>query len=232
MIARILLLAFATVLLLLTAPVDVASAGCGDVTYAARPQAHRIDDPTPHPPPADNPLAPQPVDPDCGRAARLGSWATALATAIAAAATLIARFIRGETSAVRPGRLGKLIRSFWTDRLGLSTTDRPQNRADFERYKDDLREQMAKPSVSDAALARLLDELYRPGAGIGSGSTAAAVRYERASGGSVGGRRHSQKAQDMIRALERWLNANPTVRPGDRAAAENVIRDMKNALGR
>ena len=60
---------------------------------------------------------------------------------------------------------------------------------------------------------------------------AAAIRQELATGQPVGAAFHSQKAADSIRSLERWLSNNPTARPGDRAAAENVIRDMSNALG-
>ena len=66
---------------------------------------------------------------------------------------------------------------------------------------------------------------------IGSGSTAAAVRQELASGQPVGSVYHSQKAQDNIVALQKSLDKNPTASPGDRAAAENIIRDMTNALG-
>ncbi len=105
------------------------------------------------------------------------------------------------------------------------------NIAAHEAYKDGLRGAMSKPAVSDSALARLIDPLYRPNATVGSGSTAAAIRQELATGQPVGGAFHSQKAADSIRALERWLSNNPTARPGDRAAAENVIRDMSNALG-
>ena len=35
----------------------------------------------------------------------------------------------------------------------------------------------------------------------------------------------------MINALEKWLRNNPNARPGDRAAAENIIKDLRNALG-
>jgi RHS repeat-associated protein len=105
------------------------------------------------------------------------------------------------------------------------------NIAAHEAYKDGLRAAMSKPAVSDPALARLIDPLYRPNATVGSGSTAAAIRQELATGQPVGGAFHSQKAADSIRSLERWLSNNPAARPGDRAAAENVIRDMSNALG-
>ncbi|NAU00634.1 type IV secretion protein Rhs [Escherichia coli] len=73
--------------------------------------------------------------------------------------------------------------------------------------------------------------LYRPNAKVGSGSTADAVRYELATGEKVGGRGHVLKAQDYTRALQDWLDKNPTASPGDRAAAENVLQDLQNALG-
>lgn len=104
------------------------------------------------------------------------------------------------------------------------------NRAAFEAYKTELRAQMGRPAATDARLNSLLDELYRPNAQVGSGSTAAAVRQELATKQAVGGRFHSQKAADMIKALEKWLRQNPTAMPRDRAAAENVMLDLQNAL--
>jgi hypothetical protein len=34
----------------------------------------------------------------------------------------------------------------------------------------------------------------------------------------------------MIRKLERWLRDNPTASAGDRATAENILADLKDAL--
>ena len=113
---------------------------------------------------------------------------------------------------------------------GLASSGIAHNAADFAKYKHQLRASMSKPHVSNAGLASLMDERYRPGARIGSGSTAAAVRHESANGGNVGGRVHSQKARDMITALQKWLQNNPTAAFGDKAAAENVVQDMINAL--
>lgn len=90
---------------------------------------------------------------------------------------------------------------------------------------------MSKPSVQDTQLQNLMNGLYRPNAKVGSGSTADAIRHELATGEAVGGSFHSQKGADSIRALEKWLGNNPTARPGDRTAAENVILDLRNALG-
>jgi Pretoxin HINT domain len=108
----------------------------------------------------------------------------------------------------------------------------PSNRASFEKYVDDLRANMERPNATDPNLNGLLDNLYRPNATVGSGSTAAAVRQEAITGQSIGGRFHTQKAEDSIRALQRWLNNNPEAPTVDRAAAENVLRDLSNALGR
>ena len=65
---------------------------------------------------------------------------------------------------------------------------------------------------------------------MGSGSTAAAIRYERATGELVRGRSHAQKGFEDLGSLREWLQNNPTARAGDRAAAENVIRDLEDAL--
>jgi RHS repeat-associated protein len=119
-------------------------------------------------------------------------------------------------------------------RLGAGTAtageNNAANRALHEAYKDGLRAAMEKPTVSDKKLSELVDALYRPNAKVGSGSTAAAVREELLTGQPVGGAFHSLKAEGGITALQKWLNKNPTARPGDRAAAENIIRDMSNAL--
>jgi RHS repeat-associated protein len=109
-------------------------------------------------------------------------------------------------------------------------TDDAHNAAMYQRYKDSLRAAMEKPATADAELTRLMNTLYRPGARIGSGSTAAAVRHTRATGELVGGSDHVQKARDSIRALQDWLAKNSGAGAADRAAAENVISDLQNAL--
>jgi RHS repeat-associated protein len=108
----------------------------------------------------------------------------------------------------------------------------PHNSALYEQYKVKLRAQMEKPYVRDPDLQRLMDKLYRPGAQVGSGSTADAIRYELRTGKPVEGVWHSTKGEEFITALTRWLKQNPNALPGDRAAAENVILDLRNALGK
>jgi hypothetical protein len=104
------------------------------------------------------------------------------------------------------------------------------NKALHELLKNELRAAMCKPSVANAELQGLIDKPYRGGAKVGSGSTAAAVRQELTTGAPVGDNFHSLKAADMMKALDRWLSNNPAASPGDRAAAENVIIELSNAL--
>ncbi len=90
---------------------------------------------------------------------------------------------------------------------------------------------MAEPYVVDPNLKRLVNFNYRPNASIGSGSTAAAIRHELLTGEKVFAKSHFQKGKDIVTSLEKWLKNNPTARSGDRAAAENIIKDLHNALG-
>ncbi|WP_156962168.1 VENN motif pre-toxin domain-containing protein [Candidatus Paracaedibacter symbiosus] len=111
-----------------------------------------------------------------------------------------------------------------------------KNVATHERYKTELRKEMERPYANDAELDNLLKKLHRDTATVGSGSTAAAVRSERATGLPIGGKSHTQKAKEGVVALGKWLgkkeNSLPENRPlpGDRAAAENVIKDLLDSL--
>ena len=98
------------------------------------------------------------------------------------------------------------------------------------RLKDDLIRVSERPLINDPTLSKEFDKLYRPNATVGSGSTADAVRHELATGNSVGGALHTQKAKDSITNLQRWVKKNPNASSNDISAAENTIRDLQNAL--
>jgi len=51
-----------------------------------------------------------------------------------------------------------------------------------------------------------------------------------ATGNPVGGVFHTQKAIDYSTALQNWLDANPGASFSDRSAAQNILRDLQNAL--
>lgn len=113
---------------------------------------------------------------------------------------------------------------------GNTTSSGKANAATGPKLADDLAAGMSKPIVSDTKLGGLMDDLYRDGAKIGTGSTADAVRYETETKTPVGGVFHTQKAEDYSVALQRWLDSNPNASFGDRSAAQNVLRDLQNAL--
>lgn len=91
-----------------------------------------------------------------------------------------------------------------------------------------------KPSVTDPKLNNIVNALYK---GIdhpertGDGTTADAVRHERASNEDVQGKNHSTKARESIRALNNWLRKNPNAPEGDRQAAQTEVDNLRDALG-
>lgn len=85
--------------------------------------------------------------------------------------------------------------------------------------------------MSNSELDGIRSQLYRPNAKVGSGSTAAAIRFERSSSRAVGGSFHSQKGVEQLQRLQRWLIQNPKASNSDRSAADSVLLDLKDALG-
>jgi hypothetical protein len=162
-----------------------------------------------------------------GGGAAIAGWRLA-----SAARKVIKAFsaMKAVVKAASVARLTKVAGKIPVLRRQFTRISEAANRARHEQYKTALRAAMGKPHTKDPQLSHLMDELYRGNAQVGSGSTAAAVRHELATGQQVGGAWHSQKAENMITALEKWLRTHPEATPGDRAAAENVIRDMRDAL--
>lgn len=112
----------------------------------------------------------------------------------------------------------------------LATSKGAANVASAQQVVDSLASKMVKPVVQDSKLSGLIDDLYRDGAKIGTGSTTDAIRYETSAGQPVGGVFPTQKAQDYSTALQKWLNDNPNAPFSDRSAASNVLRNLQNAL--
>jgi hypothetical protein len=105
-----------------------------------------------------------------------------------------------------------------------------------------------KPKVSDPELSDMIDELYRPGATYGpTGSTADAIRFEKATGQLVGGKSHLQKGRNAYRWFREWFNSrfdghnwyakglNPYnengISPDDLKSAIEVYLDLIDAIG-
>ncbi len=89
---------------------------------------------------------------------------------------------------------------------------------------------MKKPTVADPELRKIVKELYRPGAEIGSGSTADAIRHTLRTEDLVKGSDHLLKGKQKIQNLADWLKANPHAGRSDRKAAQDMIMDLLDAI--
>ncbi|MBQ9046677.1 MAG: hypothetical protein IJ120_02145 [Solobacterium sp.] len=79
-------------------------------------------------------------------------------------------------------------------------------------------------------IKNVIIELYRPGAKVGNGSTAAAIKKEIRTGYLVGGRSHIRKGQERIRQLKKILDTQQ-LSVSDRIIANKLLKDLKKALG-
>jgi hypothetical protein len=105
----------------------------------------------------------------------------------------------------------------------------PKNRAAHERDKAQYRRKMERPHAEDPELKTILKRYHKDESTVDSGSTAAALRKELLTGKPVGNKYHTQKTEQGIVELSNWLKNNPIGRAGDRAAAENMLRDLLDA---
>jgi len=85
--------------------------------------------------------------------------------------------------------------------------------------------------VSNAALRNAINELYKKGAKVGDGGTAAALRQEKLTNLPVGSKFHLQKAGDMLKHLEKLIKEQK-LSPEDLKMAQDLIDDLKDALNR
>jgi len=91
------------------------------------------------------------------------------------------------------------------------------------------------PKVVDSKLTNIVNDLYKGARGpnpIGTGSTADAIRNEAVTDLATGGRFHTQKGTEYIRALENWQAKNPNASHYDKMVAESLKNDLRNALGK
>jgi hypothetical protein len=107
----------------------------------------------------------------------------------------------------------------------------PSDRIQHEAAKSLYRQNMEKPPIQDPKLAEHIDWLYKKDSTLGSGSTADAARLEKLTGAKFKGCDHVGKSSQSIKFLEKWLKQNTQANSGDRAAAENILSDMKDAIG-
>lgn len=106
---------------------------------------------------------------------------------------------------------------------GGDSTIRPSSSAG----SNSRREALLNEATTDKA-RRIVNELYREGAGVGDGGTADAIRVELATGNPVGGRSHIQKGRERLRQIEKILERNPG--HPDRVLLERLRDDLRDAL--
>ena len=113
--------------------------------------------------------------------------------------------------------------------------------ADLAKYADkgiDAAKMMSRSSkgqkllnkVSNSKLKNTIKEMYRPGAKVGDGGLADAIRQEIKTGQLVGGKSHIQKGTERLKNLENILERE-TLTKQDIKIIEDLINDLKNALG-
>jgi hypothetical protein len=83
--------------------------------------------------------------------------------------------------------------------------------------------------ASDSKLRNIVNELYRPNARIGSGSTADAIRHELSTGELLSKSGHVQKGVQYREAIRTLLESGG-LSPGDRQIAEGLLLDLQKAL--
>jgi hypothetical protein len=85
--------------------------------------------------------------------------------------------------------------------------------------------------ATDGRLRNAIDNLYRPNARIGSGSSMDAVRFEKATGQLLSPTGHVQKLLDRRTQLTKLLS-DPTVSANDRLITKRLLIDIQDALSR
>jgi len=85
--------------------------------------------------------------------------------------------------------------------------------------------------ASDPRLRNAIDNLYRPNAKIGSGSSMDAVRFEKATGQLLSPTGHIQKLLDRRTQLMKLLS-DPKLSANDRAIVKRLLIDIQDALSR
>ena len=92
-----------------------------------------------------------------------------------------------------------------------------------------------KSMATNPSLKRLIDEMFRPAAKIGNGSTQSAALFTKLTGNLVGGSDHLQKTGDLLRGLRNIMNnkkgLHGKLNTRDKAIAETLFKDLNKANG-
>lgn len=83
--------------------------------------------------------------------------------------------------------------------------------------------------ASNEKLKNHIKELYRPGAKVGDGGAADALKAENKTGQKVGGKSHATKAKERLSALKKLYNKG-NLSAKDKSITKKLIDDLEDAL--
>lgn len=83
--------------------------------------------------------------------------------------------------------------------------------------------------AENVKVKNVIKELYRPGAEIGDGGTADAIRHELSSGEFVGGKSHIRKGIERLKNLENIIKSL-NLTDCDKQIVKELYDDLKDAL--
>jgi hypothetical protein len=86
-------------------------------------------------------------------------------------------------------------------------------------------------SATNRKLGGAIKEIYRPGASIGDGGLADAIRHEKETGEKTKGRNHTKKGKDRLKQLQKILRKEK-LNQQDGKIVRDLIDDLEDALGR
>lgn len=100
----------------------------------------------------------------------------------------------------------------------------------FAQGKRSIKARLLLKLAKNEKLKSTIKELYRPGATIGDGGTAAAIKKELKTGVLVGGKNHIQKGKERIRNLQNLINSNK-LSGSDKKIAAKLKKDLEKVIG-
>ncbi|MBX9245516.1 hypothetical protein ICW40_11955 [Actinotalea ferrariae] len=144
---------------------------------------------------------------------------------------LTAATVGGGTGATGVQRLQRLATST-TSRAGDEGIEAPSG-PPMHSLASPPGTNLTEPAVSSPKLRNIVEHLYRGtynAKRVGDGTTMDALRRERITGEPTHGKFHAQKAEELLRGLDKWLRLNRDGNPHDRLVAQSLANELRQVL--
>lgn len=105
--------------------------------------------------------------------------------------------------------------------------------ASLKQWIGSNRRELLLKKAKNLKVKNAVNQLYRTGSFIGDGGTASIIKFEKATGISLGrnGNTHMQKGQEMLRYLNKILTQE-TLTASDRKLTQKLAKSLKKAIWR